>query len=221
MSATRVTRTSKRKKSQHIPVDTPVDDIKEEAMTSRGKRSKFDTKTEMFSDAEIKIEEDSDSDEDYHIKPRAKHKHKLTSKKGATGKKQEKKSEPVSQYPRRNSTRVANKYRLKPKAMFDSSIKEKNVIVIEDHSEDSKAGVKEKAEIPPLHRKPSERGKQIAKFPAGPVTRATTRLSRTEALAKGTRRISENKESNSINSDHISYIPKAMDSTSSNDDHNS
>jgi hypothetical protein len=105
--------------------------------------------------------------------------------------------------------------------MFDPSIKEENVIVIEDHSEDSKEGIKEKAEKPPLHREPTERGKQIAKFPTGPVTRATTRLSRAEALAKGTSRISENKESSPVDSDHISDIPEAMDSTSSDDDHSS
>ena len=40
--------------------------------------------------------------------------------------------------------------------MFDPSIKEENVIVIEDHSEDSKAGVKEKVQRLPLHRKTKE-----------------------------------------------------------------
>jgi hypothetical protein len=44
----------------------------------------------------------------------------------------------VSQNPRRNYTRVANKYRLRFKAMFDPSIKKEDVIVIEDHSEDAK-----------------------------------------------------------------------------------
>jgi hypothetical protein len=63
----------------------------------------------------------------------------LTSKKGATGKKKRGRNMHLClKYPRRNSTRVANKYRLKSKAMFDPSIKEENVIVIEDHSEDSK-----------------------------------------------------------------------------------
>jgi len=215
MFATRVTKTSKRKKSQHIPVDTPVDDIQKKAMTNIGKRSKLDAEIEMF----IKMEEDSN--EDYNIKLKVKHKQKSTSKKGVTGKKQENKSAPVSQYPRRNSTRVTNKYMLKSKAMFESSIRKENVIVIEDHSEDSKAGVKEKEERPPLHKKPIERCKQIAQFPAGPVTRATTRLSRDEAIAKGTNRTFGNKESNPVDSDHISNIPEAMESTSSDDDQSS
>jgi hypothetical protein len=99
----------------------------------------------------------------------------------------------MSKYPRRNSTWVANKYRLKSKAMFDPSIKEENVIVIEDNSEDSKIGVKEKAETLPLHRKTkenknlgktTERGKQIAQFLTGPITRSTTKLSRVEAFLK-------------------------------------
>jgi hypothetical protein len=159
-------------------------------MTNRGKRSKFDTKIEMFSDAYIKIEEYLV--DDYYIKPRVNHKHKLTSKKGAT-RKNKIINLNLSQYPRRNSTRVSIKYRLKSKAMFDPSIKEENEIVIEDHYEETKVCVKEKAERPPLHRKLVERGKKIAKFLAGLVNRATTRLSKAEALAKGTRMISENK----------------------------
>jgi hypothetical protein len=95
--------------------------------------------------------------------------------------------------------------------MFEPSIKEENVIVIEDHSEDSKVGVKEKEERLPLHRKTkenknlgktTERGKQIDQFPTGPVTRATMILSRVEALYKGTGRISKNKD------DHPCYNPK-------------
>jgi hypothetical protein len=59
MYGTRVTRTSKiKKQTQHIPIDTPVDDIQEEAMTNRGKISKLDAEIEMFSDADIKMEED-------------------------------------------------------------------------------------------------------------------------------------------------------------------
>jgi hypothetical protein len=114
--------------------------------------------------------------------------------------------------------------------MFDPFIKEENVIVIEDHYEDSKIGVKEKAERLPLHRKTKEdkklwkttvKGKQVAKSSTGPITRDTTRLLKAEALAKGASRISENKDSNPVDSDHISDIPEAIDSTSSDDDHNS
>jgi ssDNA-binding replication factor A large subunit len=59
-------------------------------------------------------------------------------------------------YPRRNSTRVVNKFRLNSKDMFNPSIKKENLIVIEDNYEDSKAGIKEQEEIPPLHRKEKE-----------------------------------------------------------------
>jgi hypothetical protein len=51
----------------------------------------------------------------------------------------------VPKHPRRNSTRVVNKFRLNSKAMFDPSIKKENLIGIEDHSKDSKAGIKEHA----------------------------------------------------------------------------
>jgi hypothetical protein len=218
MSAIRVTRTSKRnKQTQHIPDDTLVDETHEEAMTSRGKRPKLDAEIEMFFDVDVKMEEDSD--EDYDIKTTVKHKPQATSKKGVAVKKQKKKSTSVSQNPRINSTRVTNKYMLRSKSMFDPLIKEENAIFIEDHSEDSKAGIKEKEEKPPLHRDLAKRGKQIPQFQTGPVTRATTRLSRVEVLAKGTSRISKNKESSPIDSDHISNIPEAMDSASSDNDH--
>jgi hypothetical protein len=56
MFVTRMTRTSKRKKqTQQIPIDTPVDDIQERATTNKGKRSKLDAKIEMFPDADIKM----------------------------------------------------------------------------------------------------------------------------------------------------------------------
>jgi hypothetical protein len=84
----------------------------------------------------------------------------------------------VSQNPGRNSTRVTNKCRLNFKAMFNPSIKEENVIVIEDHSEYAKAGTKKKEKRPPLHKKPTKRGKQIVSSSTGHVTRATTRLAK-------------------------------------------
>jgi hypothetical protein len=77
---------------------------------------------------------------------------------------------PVSQNPRRNSTRVTNKYRLKSKAMFNPSIKEENIIVIEDHSEDAESCSRKKARRPPLHKKPTKRGKKIVSLPTRPVT---------------------------------------------------
>jgi hypothetical protein len=144
---------------QSIPVDETH--VKEEmsairvTRTNRGKKPKLDAKIEMFSEADVKMEEDSD--EDYDIKPTVKHKPQATSKKGVAVKNQKNKSVSVSQNPRRNSTRVTNKYRLRSKAMFDPSIKEEDVIVIEDHSEDAKAGIKENIGKPPLHKEPTER----------------------------------------------------------------
>ena len=49
---------------------------------------------------------------------------------------------PVSKYPRRNSIRDANKFRLNSKAMFHPSIKKENLIIIEENSEDTKKVVK-------------------------------------------------------------------------------
>jgi hypothetical protein len=71
--------------------------------------------------------------------------HQQPVRKALAVKRLKKKGVPVSQNPRRNSTRVTNKYRLKSKAMFNPSIKEENIIVIEDHSEDVEASTKKKA----------------------------------------------------------------------------
>jgi hypothetical protein len=186
---------------------------------NRGKRPKLDTKTEEFPEEDVKME--ADSDEDYDVKTTVKHKAPETSKKDVAVKRKKKKYVPVSQNPRRNSTRVTNKYRLRSKAMFDPSIKKEDVIVIEDHSEDAKEDIKQKAGKPPLHKEPTKRGKQTVPFPTRPVTRATTKLSRAKASAKGISRVPENKESNLVDSNHISDMPEAMDSDSSNEEHNS
>jgi hypothetical protein len=156
--ATRVTRASKMKmKTQQVVVDALVCKGQEEATTSKGKKSKPNVDIDMFPDIEIKME--VDEDEDYNVNPiqsTVNHKHKSTIKKGAKGKRQGKKPTLVPKYPRRNSTRAVNKFRLNSKAMFDPSIKKENVIVIEDISKDSKSGIKEQSEIPPLHRKTKE-----------------------------------------------------------------
>jgi hypothetical protein len=99
---------------------------------SRGKRPKLDLEIEMFSEEDVKGEEDLD--EDFDIETTTNHELPSTSKKGAANKRTKNKGVPLSQNPRRNSTRVTNKYKLKSKAMFNPSIKEENVIVIEDHS---------------------------------------------------------------------------------------
>jgi hypothetical protein len=104
--------------------------------SNRGKRPKLDTKTEEFPEEDVKME--AYSDEDYDVKTTVKHKAPETSKKDVAVKRQKKKYVPVSQNPRRNYTRVTNKYRLRFKSMFDPSIKKEDVTVIEDHSEDAK-----------------------------------------------------------------------------------
>jgi hypothetical protein len=231
-SATRVTRASKRKmQTQQVVVDAPVGKGQEEATTSRGKKSKPDADIDMFLDPEINME--VDVDEDYNVNPiqsTVKHKQKLTIKKSAKGKKQGKKPTLVPKYPRRNSTRVVNKFRLNSKAMFDPSIKKENLIVIEDNSEDSKTGIKEQAEIPPLHRNEKEtknlgktqgKGKQVAQYSTRPMTRETTRSSKDEAVFKGTGGVSDDKDYHSADPDQIPDLPEARDSDSSDDDHSS
>jgi len=86
-----------------------------------------------------------DVDEYYTMNPihsPVKQKQKSTIKKSAKGKKQRKKPAHVPKYPRRNSTRVVNKFRLNSKAMFDPSIKKEDLIIIEDNYEYSKTGIK-------------------------------------------------------------------------------
>jgi hypothetical protein len=160
--------------TQQIFGDAPVGKSQEEATTSKGKRSKPDENIDIFLDPEIKME--IDVDEDYTMNPihsPVKKKHKSTIKKSAKGKKQRKKPTPVPKYPRRNSTRVVNKFRLNSKAMFDSSIKKENLIIIEDNSEDPKTGIKKQVETPSLHKneketenlgKTQEKGKQVAQI---------------------------------------------------------
>jgi hypothetical protein len=97
ISANRVTRTNKRKKqTQQIHVDTPIEEIHDKATTNRGKQSKLDAEIEMFPDAEIEVFFDIDIkmeellDEDFNvgsIKPIVKHKQKTNSRRGATVKK--------------------------------------------------------------------------------------------------------------------------------------
>jgi hypothetical protein len=179
----------------------------------------LDIETEEFHEEDVKLEENYD--EYYDVKTTVNHKAPETSKKDVAIKMQNKKYVLVSQNPRRNSTRVTNKYRLRSKAMFDPSIKKEDVIVIEDHYEDAKVVIKQNTGKIPLHKELAKRGKQIVPFPTGPVTRDVTKLSRDKASAKGISRVPENKESNLIDLDHISDIPKSMDSTSSDEEHNS
>jgi hypothetical protein len=158
---------------------------------NRGKIPKLDTETKEFPEEDVKMEEDFD--EHYDVKTTVKHKAPETSKRDVVVKRKKKKYVHVSQNPRRNSTRFTNKYRLRSKSMFDPSIKKEDIIVIEDHSEDVKVDIKKKAGKPPLHKEPAKRGKKIVPFPTRSVTRATTKLSRAKASAKGISRVPENK----------------------------
>jgi hypothetical protein len=51
----------------------------------------------------------------------------------------------VLKCPRRNSTKVANKFRLNSKAMFHPFLKKENLIIIEDNSKVSKTSIKKQA----------------------------------------------------------------------------
>jgi hypothetical protein len=106
------------------------------------------------------------------------------------------KKKPVSKYPRINSMRVANKFRMNSRAMFHPSIKKVNLIIIEENSEDTKKEIKKQSLASSSHkskeeskeqRKKREKGKQIAQCSSRPVTRETTRsISITESAFKGT-----------------------------------
>jgi hypothetical protein len=146
---------------QNISIDkTPV---KEEMpdirvmRNNRGKRPKLDPEIETISEEDVKGEEDSD--EDFNTQTTVKHESPSTSKRGTIVKRTKDKGVFVPKKPRRNSTRVTNKYRLKSKAMYNTSIKEENIIVIEDHSEDVEVGTRKKEKGTPLLKKPVNKGK--------------------------------------------------------------
>jgi hypothetical protein len=55
----------------------------------------------------------------------------------------------------------------------------------------------------------------------GPVTRASTRLAKAKEMDKGISETPEDKHDFFEDLDHISYVPEVIDSTSSNEEHNS
>jgi hypothetical protein len=142
--AARVTRVGKRKlQTQQAIGDFPMGKINEKGTTSRGKKLKMDEETDIHFDPDIKRE--FDEPEDYITSPvqsPSKQKKQPTGKKTAKGKKQSKKKTHVPKYPRRNSTRAANKFKLNSKSMFHPSIKKENLIIIEDNSKYSKKEIK-------------------------------------------------------------------------------
>jgi hypothetical protein len=89
---------------------------------NKSKRPRWDQEIETFSKEDVKGE--NDSDKYFDIQTIVKHESSSTSKRGVVVKGKRVKDVFVSQIPRRNSTRVTNKYRLNSKAMFSPSIKE-------------------------------------------------------------------------------------------------
>jgi hypothetical protein len=133
---TRVTRAGKRKlQTQQAISDLPMGKFNEKGTTIQGKKIKMDEETDIHFDPDIKRE--SDEPKDYITSPvqiPAKQKKQPTGNKIAKGKKQSKKKTHVPKYPRINSTKAANKFRLNSKSMFHPSIKKENLIIIEDNS---------------------------------------------------------------------------------------
>ena len=186
---------------------------------SRSKRPRWEPTIETFSEENVKGE--NDSDKYFNTQTIVKHESPSTSKRVVAVKGKRVKGVSVSQKPRRNSTMVTNKYKLKSKAMFNPSIKEENVIVIEDDSENAEAGTRKRAKRTSFPKKPVNKGKQIFSSSTGPVTRATTRLAKDKEIAKGINDIPENKKDYLVDMDHISYVLEAMDSPSSDEEHSS
>jgi hypothetical protein len=177
---------------------------------NRGKIPNLDPKIKIFSEEDVKGEEDSD--EDFNTQTIVKHELPSTSKRGVVVKRTKDKGVSASQKPRKNSTRVTNKYRLKSKSMYNPSITEENVIVIEYHFEDVEEGTRKKEKGTPLLKKIVNKGKQFFSSSTGPVMSATTRLAKAKEIAKGISEIPENKKDYLVDSDHISDVPEAMDS---------
>jgi hypothetical protein len=77
--------------------------------------------------------------------------------------------------------------------MFNPSIKEENVIVIEGNSENVEAGTKKRAKRTSLLKKSVHKGKQMFSSSIGPIMGASTRLAKDKEMAKGINEIPENK----------------------------
>ena len=105
--------------------------------------------------------------------------------------------------------------------MFSPSIKEENIIVIEDDSENAEEGTKKRTKRTSLLKKPVSKGKKIFSSSTGPVTRASTRLEKDKEMAKGISETPEDKQDHFEDSDCISDVPEAIDSTSSDEEHSS
>jgi hypothetical protein len=141
--ATKVTRAGKIKlQTQQAMGDFLMGKLNEKGTIIRSKKLEIDEETDIPFYPYIKRE--PGEPEDYITSPvesRAKQKKQPTGKKTAKGKKKIKNT-PVPKYPRRNSTRAANKFRLNSKVIFHPFVKKENIIIIEDNSEDSKKEIK-------------------------------------------------------------------------------
>jgi hypothetical protein len=185
----------------------------------RSKIPRWDPEIEMFSEEYVKGGNDSDKYLD--AQTTVKLETPSTSKRGVAVKGKRVKGVYVSQKPRRNSTGVTNKYRLKSKAMFNPSIKEENVIVIEDDSENVEARTRKREKRTSLPKKPVIKGKRMISPSIGPVTRDSTRLEKSKEMAKGISETPEDKHDYFEDSDRISDVPEAIDSTSFDEEHSS
>jgi hypothetical protein len=186
---------------------------------SRCKRPRSEPEIETFYEEEVKGEKDSDNDLDAQTTVNLET--PSTSKRGAATKGKKVKGVYVSQKPRRNSTRVTNKYRLKSKAMFNPSIKEENFIIIEYDSENVEASTRKWEKRTPLPKKSVSKGKIILTPPRGPVTRDSTRLEKAKEMAKGISENPKDKHDYFEESDRIPDVPEAIDATSSEEEHRS
>jgi hypothetical protein len=95
------------------------------------------------------------------------------------------------------------------------------MLVIEDDSENAEASTKKREKRTSLPKKPISKGKRMISPSIGPIMRASTRLSKAKEMAKGISETPEDKQDHLEDSDHISYVLEAIDSTSSNEEHSS
>jgi hypothetical protein len=210
------------KQSRDISDENPVKDESSDIKVtkkSRSKRPRWEPEIEMLPEEDVKGE--TESDNDLVAQTTVKSEMPSTSKRSVAIKGKKDKGVCVSQKPRRNSTRVTNKYRLKSKAMFNPSIKEENTIIIEDDSEDVETSTRKRAKKTPFPKKSVSKGKGILTPPTGPVTRASTRLAKAKEMAKGISEFPEEKQDYLEDSDYLPDVPGALDSSSSEEEHSS
>ena len=105
------------------------------------------------------------------------------------------------------------------KEMFNPAIKEENTIIIEDDSEDVETSTRKREKKSPFPKKSVSKGKGKLTPPTGPVTRASTRLEKAKDMAKGISQFHEETQDYMEDSDYLPDVPRAMDSSSSEEEH--